>query len=163
MEVRKKYVLHISKLFSGGPGYFLALPAARDARDPRVHHGAHKDSGRAPCHASWLLAKRLRSAPLTRAGPWKTQNVSLFLVLSAVTSAVVPHRASNALHFEPATVQQEPSFKIFISDSHKRCFFLRVLFTLNRSFHPSTCSKTCLLYTSPSPRDKRQSRMPSSA
>ena len=24
-------------------------------------------------------------------------------------------------------------------------------------------SKTCLLYTSPSPRDKRQSRMPSSA
>ena len=25
------------------------------------------------------------------------------------------------------------------------------------------CSYTCLLYTSPSPRDKRQSRMPSSA
>ena len=25
------------------------------------------------------------------------------------------------------------------------------------------CSKCCLLYTSPSPRDKRQSRMPSSA
>ena len=27
----------------------------------------------------------------------------------------------------------------------------------------STVYKTCLLYTSPSPRDKRQSRMPSSA
>ena len=27
----------------------------------------------------------------------------------------------------------------------------------------SSSSKTCLLYTSPSPRDKRQSRMPSSA
>ena len=27
----------------------------------------------------------------------------------------------------------------------------------------STFLKTCLLYTSPSPRDKRQSRMPSSA
>ena len=25
------------------------------------------------------------------------------------------------------------------------------------------CGKSCLLYTSPSPRDKRQSRMPSSA
>ena len=25
------------------------------------------------------------------------------------------------------------------------------------------CAKVCLLYTSPSPRDKRQSRMPSSA
>ena len=29
--------------------------------------------------------------------------------------------------------------------------------------HASQESKTCLLYTSPSPRDKRQSRMPSSA
>ena len=28
---------------------------------------------------------------------------------------------------------------------------------------PKTMYKTCLLYTSPSPRDKRQSRMPSSA
>ena len=28
---------------------------------------------------------------------------------------------------------------------------------------PMTPRKTCLLYTSPSPRDKRQSRMPSSA
>ena len=27
----------------------------------------------------------------------------------------------------------------------------------------NTEAKTCLLYTSPSPRDKRQSRMPSSA
>ena len=31
-----------------------------------------------------------------------------------------------------------------------------------RSHHP-ICFSTCLLYTSPSPRDKRQSRMPSSA
>ena len=28
---------------------------------------------------------------------------------------------------------------------------------------PHLCHKPCLLYTSPSPRDKRQSRMPSSA
>ena len=33
-----------------------------------------------------------------------------------------------------------------------------------RSFHKTeTLPETCLLYTSPSPRDKRQSRMPSSA
>ena len=34
------------------------------------------------------------------------------------------------------------------------------------TFHCFTCKETgnaCLLYTSPSPRDKRQSRMPSSA
>ena len=30
-------------------------------------------------------------------------------------------------------------------------------------FGPPGLGKTCLLYTSPSPRDKRQSRMPSSA
>ena len=29
--------------------------------------------------------------------------------------------------------------------------------------HDSAVSEACLLYTSPSPRDKRQSRMPSSA
>ena len=43
-------------------------------------------------------------------------------------------------------------------------------FTLNRRYTfksavnvPEAMVKTCLLYTSPSPRDKRQSRMPSSA
>ena len=42
--------------------------------------------------------------------------------------------------------------------------------TLEESYFPTTCppcslapGRTCLLYTSPSPRDKRQSRMPSSA
>ena len=34
------------------------------------------------------------------------------------------------------------------------------IFDYNNNF---TCSIGCLLYTSPSPRDKRQSRMPSSA
>ena len=32
-----------------------------------------------------------------------------------------------------------------------------------KNFGPYGLAKTCLLYTSPSPRDKRQSRMPSSA
>ena len=31
------------------------------------------------------------------------------------------------------------------------------------NFRPVNNTKSCLLYTSPSPRDKRQSRMPSSA
>ena len=33
----------------------------------------------------------------------------------------------------------------------------------NKIMHPSNNFESCLLYTSPSPRDKRQSRMPSSA
>ena len=35
--------------------------------------------------------------------------------------------------------------------------------TVGRSFQIHGLSDDCLLYTSPSPRDKRQSRMPSSA
>ena len=34
---------------------------------------------------------------------------------------------------------------------------------IERLRRPSNIHTTCLLYTSPSPRDKRQSRMPSSA
>ena len=34
---------------------------------------------------------------------------------------------------------------------------------LTKGFEPSSMPEACLLYTSPSPRDKRQSRMPSSA
>ena len=37
-----------------------------------------------------------------------------------------------------------------------------IIFDVDASRHPFYI-KTCLLYTSPSPRDKRQSRMPSSA
>ena len=35
--------------------------------------------------------------------------------------------------------------------------------TIPEIFKPNTSIYSCLLYTSPSPRDKRQSRMPSSA
>ena len=37
------------------------------------------------------------------------------------------------------------------------------LYNKQRFKEKATMRKTCLLYTSPSPRDKRQSRMPSSA
>ena len=35
--------------------------------------------------------------------------------------------------------------------------------SIDRSNNKISCSRPCLLYTSPSPRDKRLSRMPSSA
>ena len=42
---------------------------------------------------------------------------------------------------------------------------LGAYFALGQAGHAMTAvqAETCLLYTSPSPRDKRQSRMPSSA
>ena len=43
-------------------------------------------------------------------------------------------------------------------------WFLGRFFVLKRTISPSVIQgRVCLLYTSPSPRDKRQSRMPSSA
>ena len=42
-------------------------------------------------------------------------------------------------------------------------FDLDFLFCVIESMKKITFNKSCLLYTSPSPRDKRQSRMPSSA
>ena len=41
--------------------------------------------------------------------------------------------------------------------------FFALAFPLYFNFAASNVDEVCLLYTSPSPRDKRQSRMPSSA
>ena len=44
------------------------------------------------------------------------------------------------------------------------CFFLTLCFEVVASYGGKVpCVNTCLLYTSPSPRDQRGSRMPSSA
>ena len=43
------------------------------------------------------------------------------------------------------------------------CSLIEFNIKLNEFLNATTPSKSCLLYTSPSPRDKRQSRMPSSA
>ena len=53
----------------------------------------------------------------------------------------------------------KPVFVWFSLDPNKKGFLNRIRW--NRVF--TTVSGDCLLYTSPSPRDKRQSRMPSSA
>ena len=63
----------------------------------------------------------------------------------------------------PLWVEKE-SF-VHISDIHFRHFSKREKQLLEKlkEINPDYIFITCLLYTSPSPRDKRQSRMPSSA
>ena len=41
--------------------------------------------------------------------------------------------------------------------------FVMWILIIERYWHFATAHKTCLLYTSPSPRDRQKSRMPSSA
>ena len=49
-----------------------------------------------------------------------------------------------------------------VEDEHRKLATCDEEFSTG-NYGVTTCPKTCLLYTSPSPRDKRQSRMPSSA
>ena len=59
--------------------------------------------------------------------------------------------------------QQEANYKIFVDINVKNNRYKgnqEIIYTNNS---PDVLNYFCLLYTSPSPRDKRQSRMPSSA
>ena len=69
----------------------------------------------------------------------------------------------NHMHFPPAKMALENGFHV-LSDK-PATFDLKESKTLEKLVKQSKClyGLTCLLYTSPSPRDKRQSRMPSSA
>ena len=61
-------------------------------------------------------------------------------------------------HFETTPVVDVASMRLVLSES------LGVMGEVEKTRHLYLCGRTrCLLYTSPSPRDKRQSRMPSSA
>ena len=64
---------------------------------------------------------------------------------------------------------ERPERRLLLIDGHSLAF--RAFFALSRaaeygsgpSFVTSDGTHTCLLYTSPSPRDRQKSRMPSSA
>ena len=69
---------------------------------------------------------------------------------------------NNLIDEDPDIEKQYPSYII------NRCLSGQidsVMFANEMNKHPNLAKKLqyCLLYTSPSPRDKRQSRMPSSA
>ena len=57
-------------------------------------------------------------------------------------------------------ITDDAAFERFVDDSMGvEAYAIDTEFHRERSYFP----RVCLLYTSPSPRDKRQSRMPSSA
>ena len=58
-------------------------------------------------------------------------------------------------------IEFEPLIEGVLIKRYKR--FLADIQIDNGEIVTAHCANTCLLYTSPSPRDKRQSRMPSSA
>ena len=59
--------------------------------------------------------------------------------------------------------RQQESYLEHLARQSNKCLTKRLLFNVNKRTKVGRPAETCLLYTSPSPRDKRQSRMPSSA
>ena len=64
----------------------------------------------------------------------------------------------NAEALKKAKDEDKP---IFLSIGYSACHWCHVM--EHESFEDEAIAKICLLYTSPSPRDQRGSRMPSSA
>ena len=71
------------------------------------------------------------------------------------------HRKWNTLFIDLGIVVVRSNAMIF--KNIKNIWLFGLILLLLNSCYSNQTSKTCLLYTSPSPRDKRQSRMPSSA
>ena len=95
-----------------------------------------------------------------RIGPWsKVASASLVAILSFFTMEAIKFQNSGGLkHFESSTNHEYIAFN---NGWYFTLFsFLWMIFV---AWHVYAHSYVCLLYTSPSPRDKRQSRMPSSA
>ena len=61
-------------------------------------------------------------------------------------------KAGNALAFEAMVIKYQPKLLSSL-----------IAYTKSHDQAEELCQKTCLLYTSPSPRDVEESRMPSSA
>eukprot|EP00657_Telonema_sp_P-1_P005672 TRINITY_DN23225_c0_g1_i1.p2 TRINITY_DN23225_c0_g1~~TRINITY_DN23225_c0_g1_i1.p2 ORF type:complete len:113 (+),score=32.82 TRINITY_DN23225_c0_g1_i1:754-1092(+) len=77
------------------------------------------------------------------------------------------HLAEKTAPKQQIVLQRATSLELWIEavpESHKLPLFLRQEVShLECAVLPVLCVDTCLLYTSPSPRDRTRSRMPSSA
>ena len=82
--------------------------------------------------------------------PWQTVNGIEF---RSVTILAFKKFSDVCLERNQAVIYRGPFSKVMDDDGH----------TYVRGQRTAVCEKTCLLYTSPSPRDQRGSRMPSSA
>ena len=81
--------------------------------------------------------------------------------LSVVTSHLKNHLGTKCSTEQEATERFEVNLEIALRRHKDKCGATKVVIRLLTA--SSTRTKVCLLYTSPSPRDQRGSRMPSSA
>ena len=127
-------------MFCSSPGqtYFIALFSGQIRQDLALSHGEFG--------AIYSAATLLSAVTLLWTGSLvdrvRLPNFSLAVIFALGLACLLISNAKNM-------------FVLFIA-----IFALR---QIGQGLISMTSSSTCLLYTSPSPRDKRQSRMPSSA
>ena len=107
-----------------------------------------------PAASTAFEAAPTLSSAAARASPLRAPPVSF---APSQSRAAVPESDNSACDLFPAPLLEDGILNISIDP-----VFLAV-FRVDNDFHRDSSTDTCLLYTSPSPRDKRQSRMPSSA
>ena len=84
--------------------------------------------------------------------------------LGSNVSYNVKKMSENGYIEQERSVHDKRSIKVSLSDKGKELYeVLNAMFTRHESKLEGTKLSPCLLYTSPSPRDQRGSRMPSSA
>ena len=91
-----------------------------------------------------------------------TKITSIVIIFFLIIATVIIGRTMIGNHFKKKFSKRPPP-GIIVTTTQERVFE-NVVSTYGTATPIQTQSfKICLLYTSPSPRDKRQSRMPSSA
>ena len=111
------------------------------------------------CRKSWIFGG-VSCCP--QIGKVLGQEYALLFLCMCTAGYIVFHEKTIIIRF----CTRCPSFVDFCGRAllqmfRTRCYTVVVLWWVARFWFPP--SRPCLLYTSPSPRDKRQSRMPSSA
>ena len=91
-----------------------------------------------------------------------SSKIKIFLIIFFIAIfAIITARHFIGLHFKKK-FSVRPAPGVIVSTVEKSLFY-KSIETFGTAIAQNSKAYSCLLYTSPSPRDKRQSRMPSSA
>ena len=139
--------------------------------DPPYGTTACKWDSIIPLEPMWENLKRLRkeraAVVMTASQPFTTTLISSNMKEFKYCWVWEKGKASGHLNSKKMPLKKHEDVAVFCSNTYNPQGLIKGGFSTSRSGDKTKVygkqSEYCLLYTSPSPRDKRQSRMPSSA
>ena len=150
-------------------GHFISILRSKSDRQKQPESSARALQ---TCGIAWFTAVNLRLSAMTRAvvitsalftlaaaptgARAQKPSVSASETPSVLTGKKLKQRLKKPVSVSWTDAPLAARLKVFAAKNQFAIF-------IDRRIDPDTKINTCLLYTSPSPRDKRQSRMPSSA